>query len=543
MQYTSKRFSIIFFIILCIGLIIAINLFIIQIVNGSFFRQLSQAQHTITIQTHLPRGIIIDCKNNPIALNRERIAAFITPKRIKKPTQLFNFLLKHFPDAIDSYNQHKTKQFLYIKRSLNNEEIELIKEQNIADIYLMQEPHRYYPYASLAPLVGITDIDNYGVMGIEQIFNSRLNGTSVSQILTKDARSGYFYIDKPETINSPINHPLQLSIDAHIQFLATEELYVTMEKFQAKQGAVIIMNPDNGQIVCMSSLPTFDPNDLKKLETDHTTNICIAQSYELGSVIKIFAALAACEEHVVAPDELIDCKNSKTTLLDGRIINTWRADGLLNFIDVIAYSNNIGIAQLAKRVGTRLYDHYRKLGFGNKTGIELPAEQAGFITHPKNWSKQSIISLSYGYEIRCTLLQLACAFCIIANDGKKINPTIFTCPLAEKSGEQLYSVESCMLIKTILEKTVQYGTGRHAKIPGIEVMLKTGTANLLVNGLYDSTANLFTCAGIIKKDNYQRVIVVFIKESNQKNIYASTVTVPLVKRIAQTMLIHDRIVN
>jgi cell division protein FtsI (penicillin-binding protein 3) len=341
--------------------------------------------------------------------------------------------------------------------------------------------------------------------------------------------------------------------------LVQQAVQQTVEKFNAKEAAVIIMNPKNGEIITMISYPYFDPNNSHTTSCDNFKNKVITDAHELGSVIKVCAALAALEEGVVTPDELIDCKNSLTTHIDGRVINTVQAHGIIPFTDVIALSNNIGIAIVAKRVGTKLYDHYKKLGFGSKTGIKFPGENTGIVNPPENWSKQSIISLSYGYEVSITLLQLACAFCTIAT-GHKVTPTLICShpsPLAlpalrslgevGSNAEYLYSAKTLNTIKEILERTTLHGTARRAAIKGYRVMSKTGTANMLIDGKYDPDHNIYTCAGIvekeIEKDNYQRVIITFVKDAQQKNIYASTVAVPLFESVAERMLIHDKIIS
>src|SRR5438445_6150544 len=260
------------------------------------------------------------------------------------------------------------------------------------------------------------------------------------------------------------------------------------------------MNPKNGEIITMISYPYFDPNNSHTTSSDNFKNKVITDAHELGSVMKVCAALAALEEGVVTPDELIDCKNSLTTQIDGRIINTVQAHGIIPFTDVIALSNNIGIAIVAKRVGTKLYDHYKKLGFGSKTGIKFPGENTGIVNPPENWSKQSIISLSYGYEVSITLLQLACAFCIIAT-GHKITPLLRQgseglAQQKETDHKQLYSDATLNTIKEILERTTLHGTARRAAIRGYRVMSKTGTANMLIDGKYDPDHNIYTCAGI-----------------------------------------------
>ena len=291
--------------------------------------------------------------------------------------------------------------------------------------------------------------------------------------------------------------------------------------------------------------PLFDPNNIDGVDLEKTKNKIITEVYELGSVMKVFTALAAIEEGLVEENEMIDCENVKTTYVEGRKINTVPSSvlGVVPFTEVIEKSNNIGIAKVALRLGPKLYDHYIRLGFGKKLGIELPAEQKGFVNAPAHWSKQSIISLSYGYEISATLLQLAHAFCIIARRG---HPVTLSCILSEKTPpaqtKPLYTPVSIDTIQHILENTTLRGSMKKAAIKGYKIMSKTGTANLLVDGFYDTTKNIYTCAGIIEKGDYQRVIVVFIKEGAKKNLYASFVTAPLFERIAEKTLINDKII-
>jgi cell division protein FtsI (penicillin-binding protein 3) len=191
-----------------------------------------------------------------------------------------------------------------------------------------------------------------------------------------------------------------------------------------------------------------------------------------------------------------------------------------------------------------MYDHYTRLGFGRKTGIAFPGEHPGFVNHPDNWSKQSIISLSYGYEILATILQLACAFCIIANNGYPVTPTLeLTQQPYGKAGLPLYDTEPLETIKSILEHTTEHGTSKRAHINGYRIMSKTGTAILLIDGVYVDKKNLFTCSGIVEKGDYKRVIVTFINQAQStRQLFASGVAAPLFEHVAQHVLINDHIV-
>lgn len=539
------RIACIFVFFMILYAIIIVNLSLIQMWHHTFFTHLGEKQYNVTLTKIPPRAEIYDrTGTNLLAMNKDSISAFIVPKKLTDPDAVTEFLTNHFPQAIERLKRNQDSPFMYVKRKLSDDQIGLIMHSGLEDIQLLNEPNRFYPLEAAASIVGVTDIDNHGLFGLELQCNVELAGSPSTVTLEKDARSGRFYFKKETTVKGTCSTPIQLSIDSDLQFLVHEELQKTVDRFSAQEGSALIMNPCNGEIIAMATVPSFNPNDRDQLNLAHTKNRCITDTHELGSVIKIFAALAALEEGVVTLEEPIDCKNSKTTYLDGRKINTWKEHGVIPFVDVVAYSNNIGTAIVAKRVGETLYDHYKRVGFGEKTTIEFPGEQKGFVNPPRNWSKQSIISLCYGYEITATLLQLARAFALIANDGHPITPTLFIKnPKQQPESKALYSSHAIQDIKHILEQTTMKGTTKRAAVKGYRVMSKTGTANLLINGQYDNKKNIYTCAGIVEKDDYKRVIVTFIKEASKPDLYASTVAAPLFERVAQKVLIHDAIIT
>ena len=541
----NNRVPLVFVFFMLLYGVIIINLYRIQIHQHNFFSQLGKKQYHKQIIKQAPRAAIYDRAGNVLALNKEGLSAFINPKHVQHMAEIKEFLNYHFPDAYKRLLTHETDNFMYIKRRLTANEEQLLCTSGYTDIKLLAQPSRFYPVASTGPIVGLTDVDNQGLFGIECMYNKQLIGTPTISVLEKDARSGNFYFTKQLTQQGEHGIPITLTLDSNLQFLVYEELKKSIDHFNAASGAALVMNPDNGELLAMVTIPDFDPHALRIESIETTKNRAISDAYELGSVMKVFTALAALEEQVVTLDELIDCKSTTRCSLDGRTVNTVPGTqrGIVPFHEVVAASNNIGIAIIAKRLNTKLYDHYRRLGFGSKTTIELPGEQSGYITPPDKWSKQSIISLSYGYEIAATLIQLARAFGIIAHNGYPVQPTIIlnSSPV-EKQEPPLYSPESIASINEILERTTRTGTAKKAAIKGYKVRSKTGTANMVINGAYDTTKNIYTCAGIVKKNSYQRVIITCIQQAQGTNLYASTVAAPLFEKVAEKTLIHDKIV-
>src|SRR4030095_2903363 len=261
-QSFRARSTIIFFILTTLYILIGINLYYIQIKHHDFYKKLAEQQYHVTITQIPSRGAIFDrTGKNYLAMNKDYISAFILPTQLTNIVQTKEFLKKHFPAALQRFKENKNKHFMFIKRRLSSQEQEIITTQKTADIFLLTEPGRYYPLTSASPIIGLTNIDNKGLLGIELFYNHLLAGKPTTCYLEKDARSGYYYFKKETTIQGDCGQPLHLTIDADLQFLVTQALENTVEKFNAAQAAVIIMNPKNGEIISMVSYPYFDPNN------------------------------------------------------------------------------------------------------------------------------------------------------------------------------------------------------------------------------------------------------------------------------------------
>lgn len=519
-----------------------IHLYKLQIKRHTFFADLAHRQYFLTVTSYLPRAVILDRNGLPLALNKESTSAFIMPHTIKDQPTLTTFLKKHFPQALEQWHAKPTSKFLYLKRGISDQELNAIQSAGLKDIHLLKEPNRFYPHQSAASIIGMTNIDNKGLFGLEYVYNDQLAGKPAKVVLEKDARSGLFYFGKTVEQEADQGKPLQVSLDAHLQFLVSEELNDAATKHNAAQAAALVMNPETGEILAIASYPTFDPTNLTLLEQEATKNTALTESYEFGSAFKAFSALAALDENAITLDEPINCEGAKTAYVAGRKINTVIPGGVMPFLEVMTTSNNIGIAKVAMRIDTKLYDHYKKLGFGTKTGIEFPGENKGSVNHPRNWSKHSIISLSYGYEVSSTLLQLARAFSIVSNGGYLVQPTLIKQDGTKKpTGTPLYSPAVIEQLRTILQAaTSKHATGAKAKVHGYTTLGKTSTANLLENGVYNKDKNMYAFVGSVEKGDYKRTIACFIKESRPLHAYASTIAAPLFERIAEKTLIHEK---
>jgi len=538
------RVVFIFLLLCCAYSTIIMKLYYVQVRHAHYFASLGNRQYSVRHTQALERALIYDRHHNPLVINVSHPSACITPRQLQDTTRMIQLLEDNFPAAARRLHEQPDTGYLYIQRHLTEEERLRLEEAHIPDIFFINEPGRFYTVPSLGPLIGITNADNEGAFGIERVYNTQLQGSATEYTVKRDARNRQqLYFEKQVNQVGASGEPLTLTIDSNLQAIAYEELRSSIGKFNAREGAVIIMDAATGEILACASYPDFDPNHTRSLCIDHTKNRVFAETYEFGSIIKVFLALAALAEKIVTPDTLIDCHNTQHIVLHSMRINNWRADGTIPFSEVIMRSNNIGTAQVAYLLQERLYTHYRACGFGTKAGL-LPEEQAGYITPPHTWTPQSYASLSYGYEISATLLQLACGFCMIARNGIPVHPSIIRDELPPlQPTEPIYSADVIDQIHQMLTQTITHGTAYKAHIAGYHIMGKTGTANILEDGVYQPNKNLFTFAGIILQGEYKRVIATFIKEINVPGpqLYASAVSAPLFERIAERMLIQEKI--
>lgn len=535
----KKRVNVIGLLFGCMYIGLLARLYIMQIVHHAFFIELGEKQYSINITQQQKRGAIYDRNGIPLAINSTAQSAFITPCYMRDSKTIHAFLQKEMPDVYDHLLHKKEKKFMFIARHLQKELAEKLNSLNHKDIHFLEEPARAYPIPACASIVGHVDLDTHGIAGCELSLNDILAGSPATYAVQKDARTDHFYFEKKEIAPGTTGKDVLLSIDATLHYLIQEQLEAYARANECQEGGVVVLDPDTGDILSMAHFTKDSVSFDQKMK-----NTCTAHAYEFGSICKLFVAAAALEENVVTIDELIDCKNKKTARIDGRIINTWKAHDIIPFKQVIAMSNNIGIALVAKRLDKLLYDHYKELGFGEKLTIPFPGKNAGFLNEPSCWSKQSLISLSYGYELSVTLLHLACAVATFAHNGYRVYPRlVLSDPV--RIGKKLYSQDTVEKVREILEETTAHGTAHRAQIAGYSILCKTGSAHMVVDGRYSKDHNIYSCVGIVEKNAYQRIVAVYVQKTGtgQQHTFASTIAAPLFNAVASCMLVHDHIIT
>lgn len=524
---------------------VVVRLYFLQVLHSPFYTSLARQQYEISLNVLPPRAAIFDRTGLfPLALSKVCQSAFIIPKQAAHNTKLKKFIAHNYPSVHTKLTKQQHKKFLWLDRKISQERAAWLASQSIDGIYFVNEGARFYSTPAATQIVGTVDIDNHGVAGIELVSNRRLGGIAREYIVEKDARSASLYFNKKVINHGLKGQSLGLTIDSKLQEIVFSELESTVKQLDAQQGAAVVMDPTTGEILAMANYPTVDSNN-KITSLEGLKNTVVSECYEFGSVMKAFCALAGFEEGVVTPDEIIDCEGRIGYVNGVRVENPTIAllnklqetNNMLTFADALKYSSNVALAKVATRMGPRLYDNLLKLGFGQKTGIDFPGERAGFLRHPKKWSRPSIVVMSFGYEMMATVLQLAQAFSIIAMDGMSVKPHLEKDYLTPNP-ERLFKSSSTAQLKQILEKVAS-----KYSVPGLNVWGKTGTARCIVDGKYSNKEHQYSFGGVIEQNNYKRVIVTFIKKPQKSSLWASEVTLPLFASIARRMTVLDAVHN
>jgi len=438
---------------------------------------------------------------------------------------------------------NKDANFIWLARKIEEQKAHQVKNMNLNGIYLMEENKRFYPQGKRAAhALGRVDIDEIGVSGIEYKYNTILQGVEGEGLILRDAKRRRYHF---ETLKPPVNgKDLILSLDETIQYIAEKELKNAVLQSQAEWGTVIISEPSSGDILAMTNYPTYDLNHLPNPPTKLDRNNAVHHTYDPGSTFKIVTASAAVENNSVDLEEIFDCTPGYIVYAGNTFWDHERL-GILTFPEVFVHSSNVGTIFIGQRVGEEnLFRAIKQFGFGQRTGIDLPAEEKGLLNSLKRWTKISVASHSIGYEISVTPIQMLQAINVIANQGVIVPPRIVKKihvaemeDLSPLPNKRAISEETAGTVRNILLGVVASGTGVTSQIPGYTVFGKTGTAQKYdqITKQYVSTAHIASFAGVVENERSLFSMIVVIDDP-KGHYYGSQVAAPVFREIAKKIL-------
>jgi len=435
--------------------------------------------------------------------------------------------------------------YIPLKRKLDQQEAGRIIDLKLAGISAREETMRFYPNGPLAAhVLGSVNADNKGCVGAEYKFNSVLSGKKGKKLILVDVRRREYHDEILEAAERGTD--IVLTLDENIQYIAETELARAVRDRGASWGTAIVSNPQSGDILALANVPAFDPNAYPPKTAEDEFNRAVRHLYDPGSTFKIVTAAAALENRLVSISETFDC-SAGSIASAGSPIRDHKKFGVLKFPEVFIHSSNVGVIQIGRRVGPDdMYKTIKAFRFGEKTGIELPAEAAGLVRPPAEWTRRSIDSVSIGYETLVTPLQVLQAINILANGGIRIPLHLIKTRPGRAEGnpgtapelEQVISSRTAREIVSILEKVVLEGTGRAAEVKGYSAAGKTGTTQV-----YDPIAKSFSTrrhiasfVGFVPVENPQLSIIVVLNEPRSDADYGGQVAAPVFREIAKRAL-------
>jgi cell division protein FtsI (penicillin-binding protein 3) len=521
----------------------------VQVYKGPWLSQKASNQYEKSLTTFGRRGTIYDRNFREMAISVEVPSIAAYPKQIseKKATaRALANVLKMTASEV-SKKLTSTKQFVWIKRQTTPKEVEAVKKLELKGIGFIPECNRFYPNTTLAAqALGFTGLDGHGLEGIEFFYNQDLKAADNNYRVFKDALGEEFNAEtNPVTLARGNN--LVLTIDSNIQFITESALKETVDKYSARSGIAVVMQPKSGAILSLAHYPLFNPNAYTDFDKETWRNRAITDPIEPGSTMKIFSAAAALESGMTTPSSIFYCENGAYRI-GKNVVHDSKRRGWLSLQQIIKYSSNIGAVKISEKIGAKkLYQTFRYFGFGEKTGVDCPGETAGSLTHYMYWSKIDTGTISFGHGISVSALQLIRAVSAIAHDGILMRPYIVQA-ITDRHGKTVktfkpqrvrraISAQTALHIRNIMKTVItKGGTGVNAALEGYAVSGKTGTARKIdESGKYSDKKHVASFVGFTPSDNPEIAIVVVIDEPREK-FYGGTVAAPVFKKIAQETL-------
>jgi len=547
-KHASRFNSIFLFLIICL-IIFSVRLILIQIFRSTYLAHLAEKQHNYILDLEPKRGTIYDRNLRPLALNVAVDSLYAKPRTMseknkEESVEQLSKLLNVSPQLLSERLSRK-KYFLWLARKLPAEIVEKIKALHIKGLDFIRESKRYYPDQFLAAhLIGFAGMDNKGLEGLELWYNKYLKGEFGWTQILRDAHQRELLIEK-NSVSPRDGFNVVLTIDETIQYIAERALQKAFEKNNAKGASIIVMDPKTGEILAIANRPTYDLGNPENIPAENRINRALVFTYEPGSVFKIVTASAALEEKVAKEDDKFFCENGKYKV-GNHILHDHHPSGTLTFNGVFEQSSNIGVTKIAQLLGPqKIYEYARRFRFGMPTGINLPGEAAGYLKPVRLWSKTSIGAVPIGQEVTVTALQLICAISAIANDGVYMQPFVVKCikdnqdeiikEFHPKVVAQVVTAQTARRVKAILKGVVENGTGKKAKIEGVSVAGKTGTAQKVVNGNYSHNKYYATFYGFAPIEDPKLAVIVVVDEPHP-SYFGGTVAAPVFQEVVRDSL-------
>ena len=544
--FLRGRFLFFVFLLALLPISIVVRAAYIQVFNADFLK--GEGDLRIVKLSQLPafRGTLTDRNAEELAISIPSKTIWIDPVQLfnqsKDTLSLFSSpgwkqlaqLVGDKPEKLSLWLQDRSnKRFVYLKRNISQYQSKIVRALHIPGVHLLSESRRFYPTGEVAAhVLGFTNIDGKGLEGIERAFDKVLQGQNGKAMVQKDLLGNV--IDKRNIIKAPLNgQNINLSIDARIQTIAYVELKKMVEKVHASAGTAVVLDVNSGEVLAMVNQPSYNPNNRQHLDVASIRNRAVTDSFEPGSTLKPFTALAALASGKFRSNSMIDTRPLK---VNGYWVGKDHNYGMLSVSDIIKKSSNVGVTKMALALPTdQFLKIFYQLGFGQDTGSGFPGENTGLFKDKIHWSDIDKATLSYGYGISVTALQLARAYSVLGSGGI-IRPVTFLKQNHTVVGRRIISQKYTLAVLKMMEHVLDDGgTGTRARVQGYRVAGKTGTSRKAKSGGY-SDKYVAVFAGVAPISNPKLAVVVMVDDPKGDEYYGGEVSAPVFSAIMESSL-------
>ena len=546
----STRISIVVFVFSLLWGLLFVRSAYLQLIPNKKLSNLKNKLFERTVTLKPRRGIIYDRYGKELAISIPSQSLFADPQKMKEPyyvakkiSQLFNISNKKLLKKL----LNQKRRFVWLKRHLSEQEVQLIKSWKLEGLYFLKENKRFYTNKdSLSQVLGFTGVEGQGLEGIEKQYDEVLRGESQKVLLQRDAKGRPLFIDFSAFITRVSGFDVYLTVDSDLQFYLEKELKRAILNSKAKSAMAVVLSAENSEILAMANIPNYNPNVPVKGDSSYRRNRSLTDMFEPGSTLKTFTIISALKKGR-SLSKTYSSHNGKLEI--GKSVIT-EADAkkvfkvLLNMSEILTLSSNVGAASMALDIGPEgLRKTFWNFGFGQKTGIDFPGEARGLL-RPLPWRPVETATIGFGHGIASTALQVANAYASIANGGLLKKPFLVKQIRNPYTGEEkhfhsqtlrkvLTPEEARTLSLMLISVTEGEGTGAKAAVPGYFVAGKTGTAQKVdfKNKGYKKGEYISSFAGFIPAHKPKFVIYVMI-DGAKDNFYASSLAAPLFSQVA-----------
>ena len=510
-------------------------------------------QQMRTIAAPAKRGDILDRRGHLLATSVEADSIYAVPSEIDNSQKAAIRLCAALGDCTGRDEQAlaerlgRQRAFAYVRRQVSPDEARRVAALDLDGIGFIKESRRFYPNKELAAsLLGYVGVDGSGLGGLEWSYDAQIRGKPGTILIHTDARRHAFSrFERPPTSGATV----ELTIDEYLQHVAERELRAGVALNRAIGGSAIVLDPRTGEILAMANEPTFNPNVYQEFGETARRNRAVQDLYEPGSTFKLVTASAAVEEKVMAVDGVVDTSPGYIRIGSSVIREDANHNyGRLSLGDVIVKSSNVGAIKIGLQVGADRLSRYVSLfGFGHPVSPDFAGESPGIVWRPETWTERALASVSMGYQVAVTPLQMVAAAGAVAHGGQFVEPRVLRAVYRQnrriavlpKIVRRTVSADTAATLTRIMEGVVERGTGTLAQIPGYTVAGKTGTAAKLVGGRYSKSDYNASFVGFLPSRNPEIAIIVVIDSPHGANGYhGGLVAAPIFRRIGEATLQH-----